>query len=46
MLSDYEYLANSKKKILNYALNGYLINDRLIVTMKYQNDLNIEWIKF
>lgn len=45
MLSDFEYNANTYKKIMNYELNGYLTNDRLIVTMEFQNDLNIEWVK-
>lgn len=45
MLNDYDYSVNTYKKIMNYELNGYLTNDRLIVTMEYQNDLNVDWVK-
>lgn len=30
MLSDFDYSANTYKKIMNYELNGYHINDRLL----------------
>lgn len=36
ILNDYDYSVNTYKKIMNYELNGYLTNDRLIVTMEYQ----------
>lgn len=36
MLNDYDYSVNTYKKIMNYELNDYLTNDRLIVTMEYQ----------
>lgn len=39
-----DYLRKTYNKILNYELNGYMRNDRLIVSYELNNDLNIQWI--